>query len=202
MFKRLGTLLLIASLVLLTACKNSEESSSSSSGNKSSVPDNSSSESQDISENGPNEVGDVYEIDGGTAKVTAISNKETTAKSGPIQLTVKRVIAAVANEKTPFIELELEAKNTSDGVVNFTPDSMKLATSTGVQVEEPSLDESDDLLGEYIGKVKDSGSVFYIFQNEEDIENLDSIRLRVASPSDENATALGDKMDIKINLEH
>lgn len=201
MFKKLGTLLLITSLILLAACKNSEESSTSSE-DTNSATDTNASESQDISVNGPEKVGDVYEIDGGTAKVMAISNKETTAKTGPMQLTVKQVIAAVANEQTPFIEVQLETKNTSDKVVYFGPDNAKLATSTGVQINEPSSDESDDFLGEYVGKVNDSGSIFYIFDNEEDIKDLDSIRLRTSAPSDEDANALGDDLDLKINLVH
>ncbi|MEC1652011.1 hypothetical protein P9D74_13825 [Bacillus vallismortis] len=201
MFKKLGTLLLITSLILLAACKNSEESSTSPE-DTNNATDNNTSESQDISTNGPEKVGDVYEIDGGTAKVMAISNKEATAKTGPMQVTVKKVIAAVANEQTPFVEVQLEAENTSDKVVYFGPDDAKLATSTGVQVNEPSSDESDKFLGEYVGKVNDSGSVFYIFENEEDIKDLDSIRLRISLPVDEDANALGDDLDLKINLEH
>lgn len=80
MFKKLGTLLLITSLLLLAACKNSEESSSSSE-DTNNATDTNTPESQDISVNGPEKVGDVYEIDGGTAKVMAISNKETTVKT-------------------------------------------------------------------------------------------------------------------------
>ncbi|MED1174388.1 hypothetical protein ABE094_20680 [Bacillus inaquosorum] len=201
MFKKLGTLLLITSLILLAACKNSEESSTSSEGTNS-VTDTNASESQDISVNGPEKVGDIYEIDGGTAKVMAISNKETTGKTGPMQVTVKKVIAAVANEQTPFIEVQLEAENTSDKVVYFGLDDAKLAKSTGVQVNEPSPDESDKFLGEYVGKVNDNGSVFYTFENEEDIKGLDSIRLKIALPVDEDANALGDDLDLKINLEH
>lgn len=53
-----------------------------------------------------------------------------------------------------------------------------------------------------MGKVNDSGSVFYIFENEEDIKDLDSIRLRFALPVDEDTNALGDNLDLKINLEH
>lgn len=201
MFKKLGTLLLITSLILLAACKNSEESSSSSEDTNNATNTNT-SESQDISTNGPEKVGDVYEIESGTAKVMAISNKEATAKTGPMQVTVKKVIAAVTNEQTPFIEVQLEAENTSDKVVYFGLDDAKLATSTGVQIDEPSTNENEKFLGEYVGKVNDSGSVFYIFENEEDIKDLDSIRLRISLPVDEDANALGDDLDLKINLEH
>ncbi|MCY7823322.1 hypothetical protein P8845_19605 [Bacillus spizizenii] len=201
MFKKLGTLLLITSLILLAACKNSEESSTSSE-DTNNATDTNTSESQDISTNGPEKVGDVYEIESGTAKVMAISNKEVTAKTGPMQVTVKKVIAAVANEQTPYIEVQLEAENTSDKVVYFGLDDAKLATSTGVQINEASTVENEDFLGEYVGKVNDSGSVFYIFENEEDIKDLDSIRLRFNLPVDEDAHALDDDLDLKINLEH
>lgn len=197
----MGTLLLITSLILLAACKNSEESSTSSE-DTNSATDTNTSESQDISTNGPEKVGDVYEIDGGTARATAISNKETTAKTGPMQFTVKKVTAAVANEQIPFIEVQIESENTSDEVVRFRPSQAQLATSTGVQVDEPSLMESDRLLGEYVGKVNDSGSLIYVFDNEEDIKDLDSIRLRISAPFSEDIKALGDKLDLKINLEH
>ncbi|MCY8985718.1 hypothetical protein NSU09_11730 [Bacillus sp. PS194] len=201
LFKKLGILLLITSLILLAACKNSEESSSSSE-DTNNATDTNTSESQDISVNGPEKVGDVYEIDGGTAKVMAISNKETTVKTGPIQFTVKKVIAAVANEQLPFIDVQIESENTSDEVVRFRPSLAQLATSTGVQIDEPSLLESDELLDEYVGKVNDSGSIIYVFDNEEDIKDLDSIRLRISAPFSEDIKALGDKLDLKINLVH
>lgn len=202
MFKKLGILLLITSLILLAACKNSEESSSSSEDTINNATDTNTSESQDISVNGPEKVGDVYEIDGGTAKVIAISNKETTVKTGPMQFTVKKVIAAVANEQLPFIDVQIESENTSDEVVRFRPSLAQLATSTGVQIDEPSLLESDRLIDEYVGKVNDSGSIIYVFDNEEDIKDLDSIRLRISAPFSEDLKNLGDKLDLKINLEH
>ncbi|MFP9035868.1 hypothetical protein, partial [Enterococcus faecalis] len=80
-------------------------------------------------------------------------------KTGPIQFTVKKVIAAVANEQLPFIDVQIESENTSDEVVRFRPSLAQLATSTGVQIDEPSLLESDRLLDEYVGKVNDSGSI-------------------------------------------
>ncbi|MEC2134641.1 hypothetical protein [Bacillus subtilis] len=202
LFKKLGILLLITSLILLAACKNSEESSSSSEDTINNATDTNTSESQDISVNGPEKVGDVYEIDGGTAKVIAISNKETTVKTGPMQFTVKKVIAAVANEQLPFIDVQIESENTSDEVVRFRPSLAQLATSTGVQIDEPSLLESDRLIDEYVGKVNDSGSIIYVFDNEEDIKDLDSIRLRISAPFSEDLKNLGDKLDLKINLEH
>ncbi|KIU10235.1 hypothetical protein SC09_Contig26orf00002 [Bacillus subtilis] len=119
-----------------------------------------------------------------------------------MQFTVKKVIAAVANEQLPFIDVQIESENTSDEVVSFRPSLAQLATSTGVQIDEPSLLESDELIDEYVGKVNDSGSIIYVFDNEEDIKDLDSIRLRISAPFSEDIKALGDKLDLKINLEH
>lgn len=58
--------------------------------------------------------------------------------------------------------------------------------------------ESDRLLDEYVGKVNDSGSIIYVFDNEEDIKDLESIRLRISSPFNEDLKNLGDKLDLKL----
>ncbi|MEC0935464.1 hypothetical protein [Bacillus atrophaeus] len=202
MFKKLGAIFAVASLILLlTACKNSDESSAYNEEDKDNEASTTTNANEDIDAAG-DKVGDTYEIDGGTAKVLAINKKETTAMAGPMEVTIKKVRAAIANDQVPFIELEIETKNTSDDVIQFYPEG-KLATSTGVQIDRPSSDESDDLLGTYVGEVNSSGSVFYILDNKEDLENLDWIRLLIVGPrNDKTAALVAEDLDLKIELQH
>lgn len=207
MIKKCGAFLVIASIMLLfTACKSSEESSAGSNNDKNTesaptVNIKEESESSDEMTNGDN-VGDTFEIDGGTAKVMAINTDPITKKVGPMELTINKVTAAIANDKTPYIEVDVDVKNTSEDVVEFYPDG-KLATSTGVQLEQPSPEESDDLPGTYIGKVHKSGSLFYILNDKKDLENLDWVRLLIIGPrNDKTEKLMADDLDLKINLRH
>ncbi|OWP58564.1 hypothetical protein ETZ92_019125 [Bacillus velezensis] len=208
MIKKCGAFLIIASIMLLfTACKSSEESSAGSNNDKNteSTPTVNMKEESESSEdemtNGDN-VGDTFEIDGGTAKVMAINTDPIKKKVGPIELTINKVTAAIANDKTPYIEVDVDIKNTSEDIVEFYPDG-KLATSTGIQLEQPSPEESDDLPGTYIGKVHKSGSLFYILNDKKDLENLDWIRLLIIGPrNDKTEKLMADDLDLKINLRH
>ncbi|MED2945467.1 hypothetical protein P4282_23970 [Bacillus swezeyi] len=210
MIKKLGTLFLITSLILLaTACQDTEKSSASSEENTNATSADSSEKNdkanreskEDISEE-PIKIGDTYEIEGGTAKLKAITNKETTLTAGPMKLKIKGVIAGVANEQIPFIQVDLDVKNTSKDVIEFYPDGI-LATSTGVQINQPSSEESDDILGTYVGKVNSKGSIFYVLDNKEDLENLKWIRLLIIAPRNSKTNELlSDDIDLKINLEH
>ncbi|MED2976633.1 hypothetical protein P4284_07925 [Bacillus swezeyi] len=209
MIKKLGILFLITSLILLaTACQDTEKSPTSSDENTDARSADSNEKSDKAKESkkdisiAPNKIGDTYEIEGGTAKLMAFTNKETTKTAGPMKLKIKGVIAGIANEQVPYIEIELDVKNTSDDVIEFYPDG-KLATSTGVQINQPSSEESDKILGTYIGKVNSKGSIFYILDNKEDLENLKWIRLLIIGPRNSKTNKLlTDDIDLKINLEH
>lgn len=98
------------------------------------------------------------------------------------------------NEVT-LIVLEADVENTSDDSVNFYPNQAKLTTNTGEQIDA-AIVLSDDVGGEFIGKVKKSGNI--IFLAESDPKKITDVKFIVEGPSDANFTSLAERYTVEV----
>lgn len=105
---------------------------------------------------------------------------------GPASLTIKnmRIVDIIPeddaadmlesenNERVRSIVVDMEAENLTDGDISFYPDQMTLTTDSGEQVDADIM-LSDDVGGDFLGKVKKEGSVrFLLKDNEKDIKKV------------------------------
>ncbi|MDI3234153.1 hypothetical protein QK289_03965 [Exiguobacterium antarcticum] len=98
------------------------------------------------------------------------------------------------NEVT-LIVLNVDVENTIDDSTNFYPNQATLTTNTGEQINAEVV-YSDDVGGEFIGKVKKSGNIIFVAQsNPKEITNVKFI---VEGPSDASFTSLTDRYTVEI----
>jgi hypothetical protein len=105
---------------------------------------------------------------------------------GPAKLTIKNVrvvdiipsddsadmLEAETGGRVRSIVLDVESENTSDADISFYPDQMTITTDSGEQIEADIM-LSDDVGGDFIGKVKKEGSIRFLTKNpEQDIKNI------------------------------
>lgn len=105
---------------------------------------------------------------------------------GPAKLTIKNVrvvdiipsddsadmLEAETGGRVRSIVLDVESENTSDADISFYPDQMTITTDSGEQIDADIM-LSDDVGGDFIGKVKKEGSIRFLTKNpEQDIKNI------------------------------
>lgn len=96
------------------------------------------------------------------------------------------------------VAFDIEVENTTDKDVNFYPNMAKIITSSKEQVE-PNMLLSDDVGGEFLGKVKKDGTIIYILSNTK-ADDLKTLELRIDAPMETtNYDPLGE--NIKLNFE-
>ncbi|CEP84010.1 hypothetical protein [Paraclostridium sordellii] len=104
---------------------------------------------------------------------------------------------AKKGDEVVTVVFKTEIENTNDKDVSFYIDQAKLITNTKQQVE-PNMILSDDVGGDFLGKVKKEGNIIYILKNIK-AEDLKTLELRIDAPVDASTfEALGD--NIKLNL--
>lgn len=136
-----------------------------------------------------------------------------TGETGPIKYSIDRIqvsnvtiesddeaqVYGLEGEKPSCMVLvDLSAENTSDDTVDFYAGQAVLTSDTKEQVE-PDLWASDYAEGQYLGKVKTSGSNIYFLKNS-DAKDVKNITLHMDAPSDENLNDLGNDVEINIDL--
>lgn len=95
------------------------------------------------------------------------------------------------------ITLEMTGENTSDEDMNFYLGQATVITNTKEQLE-PDILLSENIEGEYLGKVKHEGYNVYILKNST-VQDLKTIEVRVSAPTNSNFDSIGD--DIKQIIE-
>lgn len=139
----------------------------------------------------------------------AAINLNETHESGPFRVRLNNI---TINELTPtkdFVEyfgtsdtftmilVNLTVENTSDKTNSIYPDQSSLVTNTKEQlVCDGSLSEA--IGGEYIGKVIKEGSI--LFYTTTKPEEINSVKLVIDAPHDENLDPIGDKIVIEHQL--
>lgn len=154
---------------------------------------------------------ETYESELGVNKIY-MKDKELTITEtmGSVQFTINQVQTSrlsVAQEYEEMFEGEKEvtvialnmiAENTVDDTVSFHPNQATLVTNTGEQVT-PDLWFSDDVGGEFLGKVKKEGNVLFFVKAQP--EELTELKVVVDGPFDENYNQLAeDRYEYKVDV--
>lgn len=148
--------------------------------------------------------GNVQESEIGKMTIT-YKNKELeeNAESGPITLSVSALQVGeleVAEDykeifdnkdKLTAITMELKAENSSDDTVGIYPDQATITTDAGDQVDADVF-LSDQVGGDFIGKVKKEGSVYFFVDTP--AEEIGQINLIVDGAHDEDYESIGDQI--------
>ena len=157
-----------------------------------------------------NGVGETTESELG--KMTVIyKDKELNipANNGPVNATLDKIQLATletsedykdtfdGEDKVTIVTIEASTENTVDETTNYYLDQAKLVTDTGQQVDA-SLLFSDDVGGEFLGKVKKNGNIIWILKND---ENIKKVTLHVSGASNDNFDRVGEDLKIEIPLD-
>lgn len=190
--------------------EESEDDSSDDSGNDESSDEESSEESEETSEGTTEtEIGETTENEGGTFTLHSRNQEAQTFETGPVELTVEKVVAAsgelnaeLANmmdtDEIDYIQVDLAVENTSEEDITFFSGQGEMATSTGEQLE-PDMLMSDHIDGEMMGNTNASGSFFYVLENS-NAEDIESARLVFSAPTNQDFEDIGEELDFEIEL--
>ena len=101
-------------------------------------------------------------------------------------------------KEVTIVSFNVIVENTSDDTVSFHPNQARLVTNTGEQVDA-DLIISEDVGGEFLGKVKKEGGV--LFQVESMPAELTEVRFVVEGPyNDQFNTIAEDRYEYTINV--
>lgn len=102
-------------------------------------------------------------------------------------------------EEVTVVAMNVIVENTIDDTVNFHPNQATLVTNTGEQVSA-DLWFSDDVGGEFLGKVKKEGNVLFFVKAMP--EELADVKVVIDGPSDANYQSIGEsRYEYTINVE-
>ena len=159
--------------------------------------------------------GEVVE-ENGMKKIPVITDKKLNKKgeSGPIKYNIKAIqvskltattddmasaLDVEKDKEVTLVAMDIEVENTSEKTISFYPDQSEITTNTKEQVSSEVF-LSDSVGGDYIGKVKKSGTVFFILKNSS-ADDIDTITYHVDAPCDENFESVGDKVSVELEFE-
>lgn len=146
--------------------------------------------------------------DMGDNRVVAKKDINETYQTGAFKITVNAVqIMEIKpeNEMRSFIDkdiatvitINLTAENTSDEFLNIYPDQSEITTNTKEQIT-PELLLTDDVGGEFKGKVIKEGNIIYVSDSKpEDIKN---IKMYIEGPTDSEFSTVGADLTINMDL--
>jgi hypothetical protein len=155
-------------------------------------------------------VGDVVETEGGKFTLVSLSEVEQNIKSGPMNVTIPsvKVVHTVAEgqlkdmvgkDEFAYVSVNMVVENSSEDTISYYPDQAKLVTNTGEQIDMPEMFLSDDLGGDFYGKVVKDGSIMFILEKSK-AEDIKWIRLIIGGASDKDFNKVGEEADLKIEF--
>ena len=198
--------LMFTFIFVLSACSNESNTTS----NNESEKQQNEKQSQKDNKTKESKESNVEETEGGT-KTTFYLKKDLdfNSKSGPINLTVNAVQAFNLKLKdqemksyfddkdsVDFIVIKTKVENTSDEDITIFPDQGTITTDTGEQVDAELL-LSDDLGGEYYGKVNKEGDISFQVK---DASKIKKITFIVNAAVNAKFESVGEKIKLDIPL--
>ncbi|MGY4689375.1 hypothetical protein [Salibacterium sp. K-3] len=198
---------------------NTEQTEEPSSGEQS--EDEADAESTDESENsaeegetetaGGNKVGDTISNEIGESTLVSLANDVGTFETGSIVLTIEKVNGVsmelnaqgqemLDKEELEYIQVDVSVENTSEDTVNFYADQATITTDSGEQIDMPDMMMSDHLGGEFIGQVSKEGTLIYPLE-QSNAEDVNSVRILIDAPSDNDLNTVGEEIDTEVQLE-
>jgi hypothetical protein len=131
-------------------------------------------------------------------------NVNVNVESGPMRMSISKVTLDPAFKKDNYSQpinamiLDVAAENTSTDTVSWHPNQGVVVLNTKEQADS-SLWNSDDVGGEFIGKVIKSGKI--VFEVKSDLLMISSVTYKVSGPSNSKAyTHLGEDKVTEIIL--
>lgn len=157
------------------------------------------------------EVGDTLETDRGKLEVKGVKKGiNETIENGDFAVTLKDVQFSDFEPKGDYASyfgeeakgmvvanFEISYKGENKGMIN--PQLGRVETNTGYQQEADNI-YSDDVGGDYWNGVTKSGEVLYIFDSEEDISGVESIKIIINSGYDEVGNVFGDDLEFNVDF--
>ena len=203
--KRFG-LLVAVPLALLVGCGEADELKTTTTDTEEVAEAEASAPEEATTENE-----DVQESELGTNKIYMKNKALTIAETmGPIQFAIDKVQTSrlrVAEayrdsfdgqEEVTVVAMNMLAENTVDETMSFHPNQATLVTNTGEQVEA-DLFFSDDVGGEFLGKVKKEGNVLFFVKAKP--EELTDLKVVIDGPFNENFDKVAeDRYEYTINV--
>lgn len=158
--------------------------------------------------------GEIIE-ENGMKKVPVMTDKKLNmkGKTGPIKYSIDGIqvskFTATTDEMAKTLEIDkdkeialialnVSAENTNDKTINFYLGQATITTDTKEQVE-PDAMLSENIDGEFLGKVKHDGTNIYILKKSK-ADDINKIKLFVDAPSDENFEDVGNKVELELKL--
>lgn len=123
--------------------------------------------------------------------------------SGPMKLNISKVTLDPAFKKDQFskvanaVILDVTAENTSTDTVKWYPNQGTIVLNTKEQANG-DLYNSDDVAGEFIGKVVKTGKIVFVVKS--DLSQVNSISYLIKGPNDSSYTRLGEDKTTDIIL--
>ncbi|MBR2756628.1 MAG: hypothetical protein IKD52_00760 [Exiguobacterium sp.] len=203
--KRFG-LLVAVPLALLVGCGEADELKTTATDTEEVAEAEASAPEEATTENE-----DVQESELGTNKIYMKNKALTIAETmGPIQFAIDKVQTSrlrVAEayrdsfdgqEEVTVVAMNMIVENTVDETMSFHPNQATLVTNTGEQVEA-DLFFSDDVGGEFLGKVKKEGNVLFFVKAKP--EELTDLKVVIDGPFNENFDKVAeDRYEYTINV--
>lgn len=156
-------------------------------------------------------LGDVVENDSGIFTLVKRTELNKSYVSEPIKLTIPAVSVVHVETKEPmkriyddrdelvYVSVNMIIENTIEDTISFYPDQLILVTNTGEQIEMPDMYLSDNLGGEFYGKVVKDGQVIIILEKSR-AEDIEWVKLFINGASNEKFEKVGEDLEIKIEF--
>lgn len=158
--------------------------------------------------------GEIVE-ENGLRKEPVATNKalNLTGETGPFKYTIEGVqvskLTATTDEMAQMLDIEKDkevtvvainasAENTTEDTLSFYIGQATLTSNTKEQVDSDGF-LSEYINGEFLGNVKNSGTLIYILKNSK-AEDLTNLTLHIDAPHNENFENIGDEVKVEINL--
>ena len=91
----------------------------------------------------------------------------------------------------------MKAENTSEDTISFYPDQAVMTTNTGEQVES-DIFLSDDVGGDFYGKVNKKGNVIFVLESP--AEDITDIKLIINAAIDEDWNSLSNNLQVELSF--
>jgi Domain of unknown function (DUF4352) len=156
-----------------------------------------------------NEDDNVIEDETGKFTIEKVKELNKVVENGPIKLTITDIQSTTAEpsdeykdmfddkEKVTLIMIGMKVENTSEETVSFYPNQATLTTNTGEQVDA-DLYSSDDVGGDFFGKIKKEGKV--VFQLDSPAKEISEINLIISGATNENVDSLGEDIQLPLSF--
>lgn len=130
-------------------------------------------------------------------------------ESGPIRLTITDIQISKVNPKPDYksifndkdevtsVVVAVEVENTSDETVSFYPNQGTVVTNTKEQ-KEAEIFLSDEVGGDFIGKVIKKGNIIFLLDSKAD--EINNVKFVLGHPSNENFESIGEDITLSYDI--